>query len=179
MANSTQYGAYVSTTNVWDLQQIQTVDVNSQEFKELLVRLYQNINNICIVLNIKDTGMYPITEYVNGQLWFPNPANSSATTAAANPIQRQVLRKVINFGAVGAGANAINHNIPVNAAYTFTRIYGTASNTTSKDYYPLPFASAGGANNIELRVSATQVIITNNSGVTFNFCYCVLEYITS
>jgi len=179
MATSNQYGAFIATTSVWDVQQIYTTDITTPEFKELLVRLYQNINNIAIVLNLKDTGMYPITEYVNGQLFFPNPANSSATTGAANPIQRQVLRKVINFGALGAGATSVNHNIIINAAYTFTRIYGVASDTTTNNYYPLPFASAGGANNIELRVSATQVIITNNSGIAFNFCYVILEYLTS
>ena len=70
MATSTQYGAFVPTNLIWDVQQLQSVDVNSPEFKELLVRLYQNINNIALVLNIKDTGMYQLSEFVNGQLFF-------------------------------------------------------------------------------------------------------------
>ncbi len=181
MANSTQYGAFVTTTNVWDLQQIQMVDVNSQEFKELLVRLYQNINNICIVLNIKDTGMYPMTEYVNGQLWFPNPNNSSATTAAANPIQRQVFRKVINFGALpNTATKSVAHGIICTAATSFTRIYATATDPVNKLYIPIPYASPVLANNIEINVDATNVNITTGSNRTaFTICYVVLEYIQS
>ena len=79
MANSTQYGAFVPNTFIWDVQQLQQVDLNSPEFKELLVRLYQNLGLMCDVLNIKDTGMYQVTELVNGQLFFSNPANNSST----------------------------------------------------------------------------------------------------
>lgn len=182
MANSTQYGAFVNTTSVWDVQQLQQVDVTSPEFKELLVRLYQNVNNIALILNIKDTGMYQTSEFVNGQLFFPNPNNSSMT--AAYPANRQIFRKVINFPqvlgvALGAGATAINHNINVTAATTFTRIYGVANDTAGNNYYPLPWASAAGATNIEVVVNATQVVVTNNSGITFDFCYVILEYIQS
>lgn len=144
-------------------------DVTTPEFKELQVRLYQFINTMAVAINVRDGGYYPQYEYVNGQQFFPNPT--------INPtIYRSVFRKVINVGALGAGATAVNHNIPITIGYTFTRIYGAASDTVGNNYYPLPFASAGGAANIELRVTATQIIITNNSGIAFNFCYVVVEY---
>ena len=54
-------------------------------------------------------------------------------------------------------------------------IYGAATNTTTLVGYPLPFASATN-NNIEVSVTATQVLINNNSGVTFTDSQVTLEY---
>lgn len=179
MANSTQYGAFIPTNYIWDIQQLQEMDIKP-ELKELLVRLYQNINNIAFAVNISDKGFYELSEFVNGQLFFINPNNNSSTTAAANPAQRQVLRKVINFGALpNTAAKAVAHNINCTAATTFTRIYATASDTTGLAYVPIPYASAAAvANNIELSVDGTNVTITTGSNRSnFNACYVVLEYI--
>lgn len=177
MANSNQYGAYVNTTNIWDVQQIQQVDVTSPEFKELLVRLYQNINNIALVLNVKDTGMYQLSEFVSGQLYFSNPATNSST--AQSPTQRQVRRKVINFGSLpNAGVKSVAHNITMTSATSFTRIYGAASDTTGNIYIPLPYASPTDADNIELYVDATNVVVTTGSNRSnFNIAYVILEYL--
>ncbi len=180
MARSSQYGSFVATTNVWDVSQILQVDVNTPEFKQLLVRLYQNINDIVNILNKKDTGMYNNAfEIVNGQLWFSNPNNNSST--AANPSLRQVFRTVVNFGALpNTGTTSVPHNITVTAATTFTRIYGTSSDTTDLDYIPLPYASASGTTNVELYVDNTNVnIITASDRSSFNITYIILEYIQS
>jgi nucleoside-triphosphatase THEP1 len=65
-------GSFVQTTQVWDVDEIYSMDIKSPEFKELLVRMYQNLNDIAVVLNTKDTGYYPLFEMVNSQLWFPD-----------------------------------------------------------------------------------------------------------
>jgi hypothetical protein len=176
MAMPQQYGAFVQTTNVWDVSQLQSIDVTSPEFKELLLRLYQNINSIALVLNIKDTGMYQLSEFVNGQLFFPNPANNSSTAQAAN--DRQVLRKVINIGALSnAGSTTVSHGITVTANTTFTRIYACASNTTNKLYIPIPNS---GAFDASMEVTATNVVITTTVDLSgYNICYAVLEYLQS
>ncbi len=179
MANSTQYGAFVPSTFIWDVQQLQQADLNSPEFKELLVRLYQNLNLMCNVLNIKDSGKYPLTQFVNGQLFFPNPTNSSQS--AAYPAERQVFRKVINFGALPDTATKfLPHGITVNALTTFTRIYATASDTTGFTYIPIPYASSTDANEIEIHVDATRVFITTLANYSnYNITYVILEWITS
>lgn len=177
MATSSQYGAFVPTNFIWDIQQIEQADVNSPEFKLLLVRLYQNLNLIALVLNIKDTGMYEVTETVNGQLFFSNPNNNSSTSVA--PAQRQVYRKVINFGALpNAGTKSVPHTITVTPATTFTRIYGAASDTTNLAYIPIPYASPTLANNIEVSVSSTNITVTTGSNrSTYTTSYFVLEYL--
>lgn len=177
MSNSSQYGAFIQTTAVWDMALLESVDISSPEFKELLVRLYQNINNIALILNIKDTGMYQLSEFVNGQLFFPNPNNNSTT--AQLPANRQVFRKIINFGVLpNAAVLSSPHNISVTSATTFTRIYGCASDTTGLTYIPLPYASNVAGNSIELSVSSTDVIITTGSNRSnYNVCYVLLEYL--
>ncbi len=161
-------GSYVPTTNVWDVSQLYEVDVNSDEFKELLVRLYQNINNIAIVLNTKSTGYYINQEFVSGKVFFNPIANNQLTL-------RPGFIKTINTGALGAGVTSINHDIAVTSTFHWMFISGAATNTGTLVGYPLPFAGAAG-NNIEVTVTATQVVINNNSGVTFTDSQVTLEY---
>jgi hypothetical protein len=179
MAGGKLTGAFVNTTNVWDVTQIYTTEVTSPEFKELLVRLYQNLNVMAQVVNIKDSGYYVLDEFLNGQKYFMNPALNSTTST--QPTFRQVLRKVINFGALpNTATQSVAHGITINQSYTFTRIYGAASDTTGLTYLPLPYASVVLANNIELFVDATNVNITTGANRSnYNVCYIVLEYITS
>jgi hypothetical protein len=176
MANPQQVGSFVPTTNVWDPSELYSVEVTSPRFKELLVRLYQNINLMAIVLNTKDSGYYDQSEFVNGQVWFPNPTLNS--TSQLTPTFRQVYRKVINFGLLpNASTDSVPHGITVTNATKFTRIYGVANDTTGNSYIPLPFVDAAG-NSIQLDVDATNVNITTTSNRTsYTLTYIVLEYI--
>jgi len=162
-------GMFVPTTNVWDISQVQEIDVNSAEFKELMVRLYQNISNIATALNKKVTGYHINQEFVNGKLYFnPNSANPQD--------YRPGFIITINTGALGAGATAINHNLAVTNTWQWMAIYGAATNTGTLIGYPLPFAGAAG-NNIEVSVTSTQILINNNSGITFTDSAVTLEYV--
>lgn len=164
-------GSFVPTTNVWDIGRLFEVDVNSDEFKELLVRLYQNVNNISLVLNTKDTAYYLTKEFNSSMVLF-NPLST-------NPLDlRTGYRVVINIGALAAGVTNTNHNLAITNTWKFVKINGAASNTATLQYYPLPFAGAAG-NNIEVTVNATQVVINNASGVVFTDAYVVLEYVKS
>ena len=175
--NATLYGSFIPTTNVWDVSQLYQTDVNSPEFKELLVRLYQNVNNIAIALNTKDTGYYTTQEFVNGQLYFPNPALNSSTPTVAT--FRQVFRTTVNFGALpNATTKSVPHNIDVTAGFSFTRIYATASDQVGLTYIPIPYVDAIDGKYIQLDVDATNVNITTTSDRTnYTVCYVVVEYI--
>lgn len=181
MANTTsqanQVGLFVPSTNVWDVSQLYSTEVTDPAFKELLVRLYQNVNLMAIALNIKDSGYYDTQEFVNGQLFFPNPANNSAMGKAA--VYRQVARLTIIFGALpNTATKSVPHGLTPNSSWTFTRIYGAASDTTGFNYIPLPYASPVLANNIELNVDATNVNVTTGSNRSnFNVSYIILEYL--
>lgn len=164
------FGSFVPTTNIWDVSRLYDIDVDSDEFKELLVRLYQNVNLISLVLNTKATGYYLGQEFVSSKLFY-NPL--------AMPNDPSQLRPgyliSINTGALGAGVTAVNHNIAVTNTFQWMFIYGAATNTSTLVGYPLPYADAAG-NNISVSVTSTQILINNNSGVTFTNSQVTLEY---
>jgi len=166
-------GLYVPTTNVWDVSQIYETEVTSPEFKELLVRLYQNINNIALALNLKDSAYYVEEEFVNGQT-FPavNPAASSS-------FGRQAYRKVFQFGALpNAATKTLAHGLTVNNTLNFTRIYGCASDKTGFNYIPLPYSSTVAANNIELRLNTTNIVVTTGSNRSaFTQAWIIVEFL--
>lgn len=163
-------GQFISTTSVFDVARLYEVEVTSPEFKELLVRLYQQVNNIAISTNNKESGYYLQEEFITSSNYF-NP-NSS------DPLQlRPEFRKTFNIGPLPGGVTNFPHNLAITNTWIFTQIYGAASDNIGFNYYPLPFASAGGAANIELRVNAVNIVITNNSGINFTSCIVTLRYL--
>lgn len=177
MANFLQEnaGLFVPTTNIWDVASLKDIDVTKPEFKELLIRLYQNINNITLALNLKDSAYYVQQEFVNGQAFFANP---NTINFENNP--RQVYRMVINCGSLPDTATInIAHNINPMSSYTFTRVYGCSSDQTSLSYLPLPYSSSISiADNIELNVDSTYVNITTGSDrSSYVTTYVILEYL--
>lgn len=172
--------ANIATSFLFDVGYINSLDVQSAEFKEFLVRLYQNINNIALVLNMKDTAFYRLYEFNTSQSFFPNPALTALTPQ--QPDYRTVFRIVVNCGTLPNNAtNNIPHNIPnISTSYSFTRIYGAASNQTALEYIPLPYSSVTAiADNIEISIDNTYVYITTGIDRTaFTVSYVVLEYIT-
>lgn len=175
----TQGGAFVPTNYLWDIQQLESGSLKEEDLRLLLVRLYQNINNIALALNLKDTGMYNTSQFVNSQVFFPNPALNSST--AQTPEFRQVYRTVVNFGALpNAGTKTVPHNITCTTLTSFTRIYATASKpTVAFEYLPIPYSSATAvADNIELFVDATNVnIVTATNYSAYTITYVILEYL--
>lgn len=163
-------GSYVQQTPIFDVSRLYEVEVGSPEFRELLVRLAQQTNNISLVLNDKSSGFYLLEEFVSGNKYF-NP-NSS------DPLRlRPEFFKTFNIGALGAGVTNTAHNLTITATWQLVGIQAAASDNVGNNYYPIPFASAGGANNIEIRVTAVNIVITNNSGVNFTNCIVTLKYL--
>ena len=125
-----------------------------------------------LLLNLKDTGYYVEQEFVNSQVFFEDPLLSSTTDA--NPILRNVFRKVINFGTLpGPGTATAAHGLTLNSGYTFTRLYGCSS-IPGVAFVALPNSD------IKLTVDATNVIVTTTFAYAgYTTTYIVLEYIKS
>lgn len=170
-------GAFVPTSNVWDPNEIYTADDSIPALKELFVRLYQNLNNISLLLNIKDTGYYALDEFVNSQYFFPDPILNSSTPN--KPVLRQVYRTVVDFGALpNAATKSVAHNIPINEAFSATRIYGASTKPTAPiSWIPLPYASTVN-DNIELFVDSTNVNVrTLSNWSAWTKTYIIIEYL--
>lgn len=176
---SGEQGLFLPTTEVFE----------SKDVQELNDHLTTIINEHALAINQQDTGIYetdtdssadPIN-FVCGQTYFPNPSPPTGVNPAA---RRQVFRKVINFGALpNATTKSKAHNITTFNTFSFTRIYGVATQqgvSTITSSIPIPFASPTLNQNISLTVDATNVNITTGINRTnFTICYVVLEWITT
>lgn len=180
MAVHNNVGSFLATTNVWDVTEVNALEKESPALKELLIRLYQNLNQSSININLKDTGYYTTSEFVNGQSFFPNPGLTSASSTT--PTMRQVYRCVINFGALpNTTTKSVPHHLTFNPGFSMTRLYGSASKSDATSFIPLPYASTTAvANNIELSVTGTNVVIkTGIDYSAYTTTYVVLEYLKS
>ncbi len=184
----TNPGSFVTTTYTLDPSEIYQLSGESTALQQVLVRLYQSFNYMSLSMNTRDAGLYVQEEFVCGQIYYPNPSNTSTTgTMPLSAEYRQVFRKVIDFGALpNATTKSVPHGIdtlPTSGTYlgfTFTRIYATASDTTNELYIPIPFASSTAGDIISLDVDDTNVNITTASDKTnYNITYVILEYLKS
>jgi len=176
-------GLFIDTTQIWD-EYLQAAQENI-DARELFLRLYQNINKIAIALNLKDSGIYSQTEFVNGQLWCPiNEITNFAGTlgsadAQLNAEPRQVYRKTVFCGALlNATPKTIPHNIEVTNTTRFVRIYGAANTINelpNKLYKPIPCT---GLDPIDLLVDEVNITLTTTTPLAaFNEVWVVLEYL--
>lgn len=174
--NSNNFGQFLQTTFILDVDQIQQIDVKSPEFKELLVRLYQNLNSVILSLNVKDSGYYPYQEFANGKVYNPQASNDFENQG------RQVYRTTINFGALPGGAvpnpKSIPHNIPdINTSWRVTYIYGGGTNPTILEGIPLPYPSTIPANILEVWVDSVNVNVrTGGKDYSGYLAEIVVEY---
>lgn len=168
-------GSFIPSTYLWEVQQLQEMKIDPN-LKELLIRLYQNLNSMAIILNTKDTGYYSETEIINGQVYFPTPGLSSMSNT--QPEQRQVFRTVVNFGPLPASTTkTVPHDIDIDSGYSFTRIYGAATNSDQTSFIPLPFSSPTLNQNIRLEITDTNISITTAIDYSaYINVYIVLEY---
>jgi len=164
--------AYIPTNYIWEAANVYDMDVTSDEFKELVVRLYQNLNAVQFGVNARDVGTYDTNEFVCGQLFFPNPTRNANTS---HPDRRQVYRLVVDFGALpNSTTKSVAHNLTITGGYSFTRLYGASSDPSNKRYIPIPNANT----DINLEVDATNVKIkTSGTFSSFTTTYVILEYI--
>jgi len=174
-------GAYLPTTNVWDVSAIYNMDINSEQFKELFVRLYQNVNLIAVNTNLKDTGYYLNQEFLCGQQYFPD-SNLTEINANPNPPNRSVYRQVYDFGALpNAATVSILHGITYIPGLSFTRIYGCATyNNGAGALQSFPIPRVHPTDPVEILVDQTKIYISTITDMTiYTQCYIVLEYIKS
>lgn len=140
--------------------------------KDLKLREY--LNNISTATNSKDSGFYDSIETITGQQFLP----TFSTNTGANATYRSVFRKVIDFGSLPLSTSkSVAHGIDFKSAYSVTRLYGGATDP-GNTWIPLPYAATTSANNIELYLNSTNVVITTGSNRTsFTRTYVIVEYI--
>ncbi len=174
MTQQSNTGSFIPTSFTWDIALLKDIDVTKPEFKELLVRLYQNLNRMALTLNAKVAGYYDTNEYASGKQFFPLPTNMSGT-----PSWRPSFATTIDFGALpNAATKSVPHGLTFTSTVRFINIYGAATDGTIPEGLPIPYSSATAvANNIELWVDGTNVNIATGVDYSSYTAYIILEYL--
>lgn len=170
-----QYGSFLQTNFIWEIEQIYQLDEITPDFKELLVRLYQNLGLTASVVNSKETGLYQSLEFINGQQFFPNPAYNSGTNNIA--VQRSGWRRCItNFGTLpNAGTKSVPHYIDFTPTTAFTRIYAAATNPGNA---AIPIPNVDLVNPVSINLDSTNVNITTVTNLSaYVVTIIVLEFL--
>lgn len=125
---------------------------DEQNLQKQLVNSYSQSAN---AINQRTIGTFPLhvvgadDSITNGERWFP---------ASGQQRLRDAFRIVVQ---VSDATLTVNHNIPlINMG---TRLYGTFFDGTN--WWPLPYVDvAAVVNQINIRVSSTQIIVTKGAG---------------
>lgn len=127
------------------LVQSEVIPTDAEQLNIRLTQIYENIAN---KTNVREIGIYALTEQQTGQQYF-NSANVQG--------YRSTYRKVIQLPALTTGANSIAHGIsfPTINTYKMTQMYGSIQDSQSNAtvYVPVPNGS------IEVTVGLTNVNI--------------------
>lgn len=136
------------------------------EFQDVFSREWAKIID---VINSKEGALYTEAEVSTFQRYF------DATDPQST---RNVYRRTINFGALpNATSKAVVHGVTLTSTARMTRIYGAATNPSTLEYIPLPFASTTLNDNIILEANQQQVIITTAADYSdYKETTVVIEY---
>lgn len=168
-------GIFVPTTNIYEIEQLQQQGLDKELIRNILVHLYQDMSNIALALNLKDSGYYTLDEFLTGQVLFPNPNTNNVIFDG-----RPIFRKGVYFGSLpDTSTTSIAHNIDFGYTTSFVKIYGTATSPSTLTSIPLPYISTTSiADNIQLSVNSTNVTITTGADQSaYTETYVILEYV--
>jgi hypothetical protein len=147
-------GWFLPTTEIIGTDLIIEAAKDNVLLQQVLIQVIKSIGNLNKTVNGKSTGIRALTEFVNGNTYY---LGTNATTGLSSFI------KMIDFGTISnIGVNTVPHgiDISINQNFTFVDIYGVATDPVGLQYIPLPFASSSGTENIQLNVTATDIVIT-------------------
>lgn len=119
-----------------------------EDAHQLSVEVDRSYLDIANAVNSRTIGLFSST----------NPSVTGNSYFFSKNQRQQSLRQIYSFGAIAAGATL---NIPYSTKglTQFAAIYGTCI-TALPDYRPLPYSSVTANANIELKVTATNIVIT-------------------
>lgn len=158
MPNIPQQGTYIPTTQSWDIQDITNLRSVDPQLKEVLLKLYRNLNSMSLALNYKQSGMFLLGEALTGGLLYFNASNKNVGESQTT---RNIFCTTVNFGALPNNTSkSVAHNIEITTGYQCVGIYGGATNTARTSFISLPFSSATLNENIKVEADATNIVVT-------------------
>lgn len=141
-------------------------DVIPDQWENARPFIVEQLKKITNGLNIREIGFYLDEELLSGKAFIPG-VNVQGNNS---PSQfRQILRKVVDFGALAIGVNSKPHGVVVDANFSLMQLYAAATNSTALIGEPIP----NGADTISY--TATDIVIT--VAAAYDRCWACFEYI--
>lgn len=140
--------------------------------------IVEQLKRIANAVNIREIGWFLDEELLSGKAFIPG-INASAT-GATSQIYRQVLRKVIDFGALpAAGTKSVPHGITFTDNFTLVAMYGAATDPVALVAFPIPYIDSTGLTSIVgMNMDATNVNISVGANRSaFTRCFVTIEYL--
>ena len=165
--NQNNLGMYVENTFVWEIDLLQDIDVSSPAFKELLVRLYQNLNKVVLALNKKDSGLYPYREFQTGKIY---------------NLDQPIYRMTVACGTLPNNTTlVVPHGIVVENSLFWIYIGGAATDQVALTGIPLPYTETSVSTAaINVAVDNTNIYITTTSDYSaYTISQIMLEFVKS
>lgn len=165
-------GPFLPTTSLFNLSPITQSNL-SDELQQLLIQMYQQVNNHALVINQKTHGILSIEAYANGVEVYP---------AVAGGEFRGVAFTAVDFGALpNAVIKSVPHGITFNADTRIIRVTCWSNDPTTQQSIPIPYVDVqtAGAFDIELYINNTNVnIIPAGNATAFTDTFVFIEYTT-
>lgn len=135
-----------------------------QDSQALAVELDKSYIDIANAVNTRTIGVYPKNfSVVTGNSWYLTGSNQ----------RQQTLRQVYTFTSAGS----IPHNINTQSISGFTFISGSFTDGTN--FYPLPYVAIVAANQVQVVITPTNIVITAGGGApTIASGVIVLEWLS-
>lgn len=143
-----------------------------EQAKPFLVEQLKKISN---AVNIREIGWLLDEQLLSGKAFIPG-----TNTGGTSQQFRQVLRKVIDFGALpNAATKSVPHGITFDGNFTLVFMGAYATNPTGIIALPIPYADPNAlANAISLTIDATNVNITTAINYSaYTRCYIIIEFL--
>jgi hypothetical protein len=152
-------------------------DVAPEKWEEARPFLVEQLKKLATAINIREIGWFLDEELLSGKAFIPGI--NALSTGASSQIYRQVLRKVIDFGALpAAGTKSVPHGINFDNNFTLTFFGAYATDPLNLIAFPIPYADPIAlVNAVSLTMDVTNVNITvgiNRSA--FTRCFVTIEY---
>ena len=153
-------------------------DAVPAEWKDARPFIVEQLKRIATAINIREIGWFLDQEVLSGKAFIPGM--NAASFGATSQIYRQVLRKVIIFGALpNATTKSVAHGITFDANFRLVFMGAYATDPVGLTAVPIPYVDPSTlANGIELYIDATNVNIKTAANWTnYTICYVTIEYL--
>jgi|SRR6185312_7223617 len=169
-------------TSFSDNQQLESFvpvyDAVPNEWEDAKPFIVEQLKRIANAVNIREIGWFLDEELLSGKAFIPGVQNLG--DLSTSQVFRQVLRKVVDFGALpAAGTKSVPHGITVTDNFTLVQMYAAATDPMALTAIPIPYADPTAlANAVALDMDALNVNITVGVDMSaYTRCFVTIEYL--